>query len=453
MARPKAKLTARTEAPAKAPARAKRKFRLLYLLTKFPTLSETFIRREVRALGRLNLDLQIYSLWGGGTAFEFQRVNLFPKERLLTLIWWWPYWLVRRPRALFGLARDLLSRPPGSLTDFAATYLGIGFALCYAHHFRKPGNRPDVIHAGWAATPATAAKLLSDLIDVPFTFQANAYDIFLDGGDWLLPAKLRDAACVMTGTDYARNALIERGAQASKVTMIRRGVENFPARYWSRSPRTPLHLLSIGRLVEKKGYYEQLELLAKLKEMGLSFEARIVGAGPLDAGLKSRIKALDLQRNVRLLGLQTFTACRQQFQWADVFLFTGKVSRNGDRDGLPNAICEAMACGVPVVSTPVSGVPEAILDGRNGVLISGYDPNEWGAALLRLRDDDEFYLQIRDNARAWVQENFAIEVNVKKLATCFTTAALEGRKKSAPVKKKKTETRTNKPKKETAMTT
>ncbi len=417
--------------------RQRPRLKILYLLTTFPALSETFVRREVRALGRLNIDLEIHSLWGGEPVFEFHRVHLFPKERILTLLWWLPYWLMRKPRAFVRLGKDLCAKKPGSLTDFGATLLGIAFALTHAHHFAKRDQRPHLIHAGWAAMPATAAQLMSALIEVPFTFQANAYDIFLDGGDWLLPGKLRDAACVMTATEYARDELLGRGAQASKVTMIRRGLESFPDRYWSRTPRTPLRLLSIGRLVDKKGYYELLEILAKLKARGLHFEARIIGAGPLQAGLETRIEVFDLGRTVKLLGAQSFTACRQQLQWADVFLFTGKVSKNGDRDGLPNAICEAMACGVPVVSTPVSGVPEAIRDGKNGVLIPDYDAEAWHAALIRLRDDDEFYLRIRDTARAWVQENFAIEVNVKKLAACFLAAAARRTGTNSATRKKK----------------
>ncbi len=399
--------------------------RVLYLLTTFPLLSETFVQREVRALARLHVDLKIYSLWGGEPEFEGQRVDLFPKRKLLSLFCWLPFWIIKKPQAFLRLLLNLFAKKPGSLTDFGATLLGIAFTVCHARHFAKAQHRPELIHAGWATMPATAAQLLSALVDVPFTFQANAFDIFRDGGDWLLPSKLRDAELVMTSTDCARTALVASGAEASKVTMIRRGLETFPGRCSLRSPRLPLRLVSVGRLVEKKGFFEQLEILAKLKAGGMRFEARIVGGGRLEKKLRARVGALGLEHTVTLLGSQSFTACQQQFQWADVFIYTGKVAADGDRDGLPNVICEAMASGMPVVSTPVAGVPEAIRDGETGVLVSNFDADEWHSALSRLRDDDAFYLRIRDAARAWVQTHYDIEINARKLAHCFQTAARE----------------------------
>ena len=108
--------------------------KVLYLLTTFPLLSETFVRREVRALSHLSVDLDIYSLWGGETTFEFHKVSLFPKRKLFSLLWWTPYWMVVKPRAFTQLAKDVFKKMPGSLTDFAATLLGISFAICHARH-------------------------------------------------------------------------------------------------------------------------------------------------------------------------------------------------------------------------------------------------------------------------------------------------------------------------------
>jgi glycosyltransferase involved in cell wall biosynthesis len=400
-----------------------RPLKLLYLLTTFPLLSETFIKREVRALDRHRLELEIFSLWSGQPEFEGRRVNLFAKRKLLTLLWWLPFWLATKPRAFARLIANMFGKKPSSLTDFGATALGIGFALSHARHFSKDAHRPDLIHAGWATMPATAGQLLSALIDVPFTFQANAFDIFRHGGDWFLPAKLEDAALVITATDYARDALIARGAPASKVVTIRRGLSVLPPPGPLRSSRSPLRLLSIGRLVEKKGFRRQLEILAALKASGFPFQSRIIGGGPLEKDLRALARALDLEREVTLMGPQSYTVCRQQYHWADVFLFTGEVAANGDRDGLPNVVCEAMACGVPVVATPVAGVPEAVRDGETGVILSADDPAAWRSALGRLRDDAEFYCRVREAAGAWIRENFDIDINAQLLASCFHSAA------------------------------
>gem|GEM_PF-117604 len=391
------------------------RLKVLFLITTFPLSSETFIQREIRCLRNLPVEIDLYSLWGGANEFEGLKVNRFPKWRLIALLWRLPYWMARKPSAFINLGKHLFERQVKTPLDFGMTLVGIFFAVCYASHFSQPENRPQIIHAAWATMPATAAQLLRVLLKIPFSFQAHAYDIFRNGGDWLLPSKLRESSLIIVSTKYGRESLISRGGDASRIAMIRQGIDEFPPQKTLRKKRAPLRILSVGRLIEKKGFSDQLALLAELKRSGLEFEARIVGGGRCAKALTSQWSQLCLNGTVQLLGPRPNGLVIEQLQWADVFIYTGKQLANGDSDGLPNVIAEAMAVGVPVVSTGVAGVREAITDEQTGVLMRNLDHNAWRSALERLRDDDEYYMGISKKARAWVNTNFDARTNVSHI--------------------------------------
>ncbi|MFQ5784509.1 MAG: glycosyltransferase [Alphaproteobacteria bacterium] len=389
--------------------------KVAYLFTTFPLLTETPAQRELRVLRTLPVELQIYSLWGGGCEFEGIPIRHYAKWRLIALLWWFPYWLSRRPGAFLRLAVRLASARARSLLNAGETLLGLAFALCYAAQFSGAARRPDLLHAAWATLPATAAQLLSDLTGIPFSMGAHAYDVFRNGGDWLLSSKLQDASLVITSSESTRKALLERGADPDKTALIRRGLDPPPTRRAPRARRSPLRVLAVGRLIEKKGYHEQLVVYAALKAAGLVFEARIVGAGPLERALKKRAAELGLTELVRFVGSLPHDAVVAQYAWADVMLFTGHVARNGDRDGLPNVIPEAMAAGVVVVANAVAGVSEAVEDGRTGILITKSGTEPWIAALRRLQSDDRYYDHLCAGAGAWVEAHYDARRNTRRL--------------------------------------
>ena len=403
-----------------------RTLRVTYLFTTFPLLSETPYQRELRALAGLPVELEIYSLWGGGRSFAGRPVRRFNKWRVFTLAWVLPYWLSKRPRVFADLAKRLLRGPLPSALNAGETLLGLAFSLCHAGRIARSRRRPDLIHAAWATLPATAAQLLQELTDIPFSMGGHAYDVFRDGGDWDLTRKLRKAALVVTSSQATRRGLLDRGAPPEKTVLVRRGFDVLPSWRAPRSNRDPLRILSVGRLVEKKGYPDQLATYADLRNAGLRFEARIVGSGPLRRSLERQIAQLALSDHVTLLRAQPQEAVFELYAWADVLLFTGRVADNGDRDGLPNVVPEAMACGVPVVSTPVAGVPEAIEHDRTGVLVPRQSEVTWLSALKALQSDDGFYLELSRAARAWVETHYDARKNSGRLLTRFRAAAASG---------------------------
>jgi colanic acid/amylovoran biosynthesis glycosyltransferase len=394
---------------------------ITYLFTTFPKATEMFLQREIAALRARGVRLCIHSLWGGGGVFRGIEVETFNKWRLLGLVWLIPYEAWRRPDVLRQLLRGLATRPPRSWINFWENMLGAGFACIYARAFRR--SRPGLIHAAWSGAPATAAWLLWRLDGHRFSAGAHAYDVFEHGGDWWLREKLEAAVFVHTSTDLARAALLEKGLSAERVVCIRSGLERLPPVKALRASRAPLHILSIARLVEKKGLDRQLRIYGALLSDGLAFEARIVGDGPLRPRLERLAGHLGVADRVTFVGQIAPHEVWDHLAWADVLLHTGVVAPSGDRDGFPNAIGEAMASGVPVVTSPTAGTTEGIRDGETGIVLPVDHPERWVAALRRLASDDACCEALRRAARAWVEENFDVRVNTERLLRRLEKAA------------------------------
>jgi len=401
------------------------RLRLVYLFTTFPEASETFLQREVRAMRGLPVDFELHSLWGGADVWEGKRVERFRRWRLWTLIWRLPYWAWRRPRAMFEACAALTRQAPPSGLNMLENLLGLGFALAEAHRFARRELRPHLCHGVWATGPAAAAWLLERLLGVPYTMGAHAYDVFQNGGDWLLEDKLRRARLIHTTTAATRGRLRERGADARRIALVRRGLDEIPPLPPRRVPGETLRLLAVGRLVPKKGFPQLLRILRHLRGCGVVFECRIVGGGPLAGELQARVREMGLAGWVHLTGaLEQAEVATMQRDWADCFLFTGVIAPDGDRDGLPNVVPEAMAAGLPVVTSRVAGTLEAIMDGETGLVAPLEDLDGWRAAILRATRDGEFAEAVRRRAHEWVEENFDARRNAAQLAEAVRHAVM-----------------------------
>ena len=395
---------------------------IVYLFTTFPVLTETFLQREIRTLKEKGLDFTIYSLWGGGESFEGVPIHRFPKWKIITLIWHIPMVLVKHPKAIRETLKSLIKRKMPSMLNGGETLIGLCFGIVYATYFRK--NTPRIFHAVWATMPATAAQLLSKLTGVPFSMGAHAYDIFENGGDWLLTEKLKNARFIQTSTEFAAEHLRQHSTSSDRLIVIRRGLNPIPKYKKMRSSRRPLRLLSVGRLIDKKGYFRQLEIYKAVQIAGILFQAHIVGDGPLHRFLVNRLKELRLEACVTFLGAISYDDVVEEYKWADMFIYTGKVAANGDRDGLPNVIPEAMAVGVPVIASNQDCVGEVLRDGLNGVIIDDDGDTRalaWIDAIRKLAENDEWCEKIRIKARNWVEENFDTQKNVEALYHRFQT--------------------------------
>ncbi len=390
---------------------------IAYFFTTFPKGTETFLQREIVAMKGLGVRMRIYSLWGGGASFRGLPVQRFNKWRLLTLFWLIAYEASRRPTVLRQLLQGLFTRRAPSWLNFWENMLGAGFACVVAREFRR--DPPDHIPAAWGGGPATAAWLLWRIDGHSFSAAAHAYDIFEHGGDWWLRDKLEHAAFTHTSTEMARRALIERGLPAEKIVCIRRGLDRLPALKPLRPGRQPLHLVSVARLVEKKGLDHQLRIHAALRAAGIPFSARIIGDGPLRQELESLAGRLGVAADVTFTGHLPQHEVWNQLAWADVLLHTGVIAPSGDRDGLPNVLPEAMSAGVLVVTSPAAATTEAVTQGVTGFVIPVENTADWVSALQRLALEDPLAERLREAARRWVESNFDAHRNAARLLAKF----------------------------------
>ncbi|TVR49586.1 MAG: colanic acid biosynthesis glycosyltransferase WcaL [Puniceicoccaceae bacterium] len=387
---------------------------LVLLFTRFPVATETFLQREVRALRELGLRVELHSLHRGDEAFAGLPVQRHHKGRLFELFWRLPLEAWRQPQLVGSMVGRLFRHRPRSWLNFWENLCGLGQGVLLAADFRRREGRWQ-FHAVWASMPAAAAWVAARLLARPYSFAAHAYDLYERGGDWLLEEKARDAFLVRTSTEAGCRRLEERGVERDRIVLVRRGLDRFPEIKPLRSPRTPLRLLAVGRLVPKKGYLEQVRIYAALRAAGLPFEALIVGGGPMEDAVKQALAEAGLSDSVHLMGEVSEEAVWDRHGWADVLLHTSVIAPDGDQDGFPNAIGEAMAVGTVVVATPAAGIPEVIAHGDNGFVHRLEEPQDWVATLRRVAQDDELAGRVRQKARAWVEKEFAAPLNQIRL--------------------------------------
>jgi colanic acid/amylovoran biosynthesis glycosyltransferase len=364
----------------------------------------------------------LHSFYGGGGEFRGLTVRRFSLWRLWQVLWIIPWVAVTRWEVFRIVLHGLLTRRAPGWWNFWENMLGAGFAALHYREFRR--HPPAHIHAAWASAPATAAWILHRLNGIPYSAAAHAYDIFDHGGDWWLNEKLAEARFVHTSTEMGAAALLARGVSSDRLKVIRRGLvlAEFPVPKALRSPRQPLRILCLARLLAKKGLRRQLHLYAALRDAGVVFEARIHGDGPERPALERLRRELGLDACVALPGHASPNEVSAALAWADVLVHTGVVAPSGDRDGLPNVIPEAMAAGVLVVTSPEAATREAITHGETGLVAAVDDSAAWVDAARRLGQDDVLATRLQWGARLWVEREFDARTNAARLAAAFAEA-------------------------------
>lgn len=362
----------------------------------------------------LGCSIEAHSLWGGKPVWNGISIRLFSKVKLLSLLFWIPFWALSKPEAFTYTLRALWSGRCGSLQNFNETFLALGFALVESANFQK--QNISLIHGIWATMPATAAFAIHKLTGIPFSMGAHAYDLFRTGGDWLLDIKLKDSAFVRTSSNSSATRLRNLGLAEGKIKLIRRGLATFTGRSdYELISSQKLNLVAIGRLVPKKGYFYLLKVALLLQKQGISFELKIVGDGFLRKRIATEIQRTKLSQNVFILGSKSEAEVQEILLQSDALLFTGIVDANGDRDGIPNVIPEAMNAGCLVLSSARAGASEAFIDGVSGFSLDPRDIESWVDLLTKLRAEPARFVRIRKKAVQHVRENFDIRKTAASL--------------------------------------
>jgi len=413
----------RPDAPGVATA-----MRIAYIMSQFPELHETFILREIVELRRRGMDLRLFSLRACRDAIVHAEARALMAETTYAAFFWSRRVLAAQIRSLRrGPGRYvqtlafLLARCWRSPKVLAKSLIVFPKTVYFGQVMQAAGVTH--IHAHWASIPTTAALIISRLTEIPFSFSAHAYDIFLDRT--LLKEKLRAARFAVTCSGFARHYLREHfdGLADRKVSVNYHGLEL--GRYTPPPvrPRGTSLVLSVGRLTEQKGYEYLIGACRRLRQEGREFRCWIVGAGPLRAALEAQVRRAGLQEVVSFLGPKTHDEVLALYRAATLFVLPCVVCRNGDRDGIPNVLIEAMAMELPVVSTPVSGIPELVVPRETGLLVPERDVTALAMAMGGLLDLPGLRRELGRRARERVQALFDGSRNVGDLDRMLRAAA------------------------------
>ena len=392
--------------------------KIAFFYATFPRPTETFVRRELRQLSKLGLIPDLFSIWKGRKLWEGREVHLFPFWNLFSLFVWIPFWAWKKPEVFKLILSHLWAHPCPNLQNWNETFLGLACALVQAKKIRQVNY--SRIHAVWATMPATTALGCHLLTGIPFSIGAHAYDVFRNGGDWLLNLKLSRAIYVRTSSQSTAQRLLHLGTPKENLKLIHRSLPSVepPVRFEPENSKC-LNLLSVGRLVEKKGYFLLLDILTETKRRGIPFQMKIIGGGPLKHGLHREVQRLSLQNHVAFLDHLDEGEIRKFYEDSDIFLFTGIISANGDRDGIPNVIPEAMSHGLLVLASNRAGSSEAFIDRESGFSLNPYCKDEWVDILNQYYLFSYQFLEMRKSAWSRAQSHFSNEVNCKKLKNLF----------------------------------
>ncbi|TVM34578.1 glycosyltransferase family 4 protein [Oceanidesulfovibrio marinus] len=409
------------------------------VLKGYPRISETFIANEIRLLEELGFNIHIISMRKPRESFTHDCV-----KRIRAKVSYLPEHLYRNlPRFLYHNILQYLRDPKRyraglklmreRLRDTSSPKATVRHLLQAGYLVHKFLPRTDIghLHAHFAHSPTSVAQFASLLSGLNFSFTAHAKDIYTQLPE-RVAQKMARAAFVVTCTQYNRRCLetiaADHGFADKTVACVYHGIDLTLFSANGRQPGTepPYSLLTVARFVPKKGLTTIIDALEALAADGVAFTWTLVGDGEMKGALQKRLEASPIKDRVVLAGTLAHHDVLELYEKADCFVLGCRIATNGDRDGIPNVVAEAMAMGVPVAATTVSGIPELVEHESTGLLCNPEDPGALAANLRRLLTDAELRARIIPAARAKVEEVFDNTKEIRELARIYRTYAHVG---------------------------
>ena len=394
---------------------------LAYLYSRYPVVSQTFCDMEMLELERRGYELLIGSVHAPLTSLRHEHFARFrspvvyaPPAPVLRL--WekktreagrWPKALIDRHDRRYGPAFKAALRARN------ASY----FAELFTRHGIKH------FHVHFANRAAHTAIFVKEIAGIPFSITAHGQDFMSDlGQDDLLQEICTAAEFVAVETDYSRELLQKRCPEAAhKIHRVYNGLDlaNLPAPPRGERPPGPATIVSVGRLVPFKGFEILLEACAELDRRNFDFRCQIIGDGPLREKMETMITDLRLRNRVELCGSLSQADVYEKLLGCDIFALASVVDAEGASDVFPTVIMEAMACGRPVVSTKLAGIPESVIDGLTGSLVPPGDWEEFAQALDKLVRDPALRQRMGDAGRHRMETDFNVTKTIEPLHELF----------------------------------
>ncbi len=404
------------------------------VLKGYPRISETFISNEILLLERLGFNIHLISMRRGRENFTHEsvrriraRVDYLPETLLAPL----PKFLyhnlqlaAQRPRLYAAALKTALRR--FRRTRKSATIKHLFQAGVLVHQF-LPTSDIVHLHAHFAHSPTSVAMFAGQLSGLDFSFTAHAKDIYTTN-----PAQLREkislAKFVVTCTEYNKQHLLSLcDGLPVAIHRIYHGIDTglFTEEYDEKpallpAPRTPYEILTVARMIAKKGLPTIYNALKILSDQGIAFRHTLIGDGEDRQAVASLIEDLGLSKVARVIGTQPHDVVLDHYRRAALFVLGCEIASNGNRDGIPNVCLESMAMGVPVATTDISAIPELIENEKTGLLVPARQPEQLARAMLRMLTDQDLRKRIIPAARKRIREEFDNKMHIQKLADVYS---------------------------------
>ena len=396
---------------------------MAYLVSRYPAVSHTFILREIQGLRALGHSISTASINPPDRAPQAMEAyekreaenTFFVKAQgwrgaLAALL----YWCLQSPATLYHTLRLGLRLGKGGSWFYGLAY--VAEAALVARWMRQ--RRLQVLHVHFGNASATVGVLVKRLIGCHLSYTIHGPDEFDDVPGQHLALKMAQANDVVCISQFAKGQLmrISQPDHWAKLQVCRLGVDPAQFSYAERATaKATVELLCVGRLSSAKAQVLLVQACAQLRDEGLEFNLTLVGDGPDRGRIERAIAELALGERIHITGSLNQAAVRAHFAHADIFVLPSLA------EGIPVVLMEAMASGIPCVSTRITGIPELIRNGDDGLLVTPSDADELAAALARLMDDSPLRQYLARSGRARVQEKYNLERNAERLGCIFET--------------------------------
>jgi len=325
----------------------------------------------------------------------------------------------QRPVSLFKTISWLLSDIM-SVGIFKSASLKLVYQFLAANKLSRLllENKIQHIHIHFAHVATQVGMYASGISGITFSVTSHANDIFERG--LLLKTKAERSSCFATISEFNRNFLLSKNVPEEKLKVIRCGI-NFNVSSIDRYNNKTFTVGSLGRLVEKKGMSILLEALKRLNEQDYIVQLEIAGDGPLRDELEEMSRQLGLSDQVKFHGAINHSLVPSWLQTLDAFVLACVEDSNGDKDGIPVSLMEAMSHNIVVVSTKLSGIPELIRHNDTGLLAEAGDPNSLAEQIKTIITNTEMSKQMAKSGKVHVNSEFSEETNIQRLISCFNS--------------------------------
>ena len=390
---------------------------ILYLLRKYPAISQSFILNEIHELERRGHSIYIFALDEPDSDIKHTelsniraKIQYSAPASFSNLLKYFP------PRAVYLY----VLKHSGPRNNLKRQIEALFYAGQCIRFLKNISPSIDVVHTHFADFTTVPSRYVASYFGIPSTVTAHAFDLYNNPEPDLVPHYLSSMDRIITISDYNKNFISNLIDNSPPIDVVHAGIR--PEKFTPTEGTVTNRIFTVSRLVEKKGILDAIHSVSSAVERISSLEYHIAGTGEMRSRLEQKINVLGLADNIKLLGSVSDARLIEEYQSAEIFLLPSVIADSGDRDGIPVVLMEAMAMKTPPVSTTVSGIPELITHRENGLLVEPHDISAIADSVTELLMNNEYRKALGCSGRATVIEEYNISNEVKKLEASFESA-------------------------------